>query len=125
LAFLTPALAGDEPQRDTFFASLKLLENRGTEPWAVDAVGYLHHPLRAQQSIYYLPESLALLEEIQATGDIFFPGQFITAILHGHQSAEAARIVEDFLAARPDYPYRLKNKILMAADLLLRTAYPD
>ncbi|PSR12744.1 MAG: aminopeptidase [Bacteroidetes bacterium] len=125
LAFLTPVLAGDEQQRDTFFASLKLLDNRGTEPWVVAAVGYLHHPLRAGQSIRYLPESLALLEEIQATGDIFFPRQFITAILHGHQSAKAAGIVEDFLAARPNYPYRLKNKILMSADLLLRTAYPE
>jgi aminopeptidase N len=63
------------------------------------------------------------MEEIQATGDIFFPRQFISATLSGHQSAKAAEIVEAFLAERPNYPPRLKNKILMAADLLFRTRY--
>jgi aminopeptidase N len=86
----------------------------------VDAVTYLHHPLLAEQSIQYILPSLELLEEIQATGDIFFPRQWIGATLNGHQSPEAAAIVRQFLEERPDYPYRLRNKILMAADLLFR-----
>ena len=60
------------------------------------------------------------MEEIQATGDIFFPRRWIGATLSGHQSPEAAAIVRTFLEERPDYPYRLRNKILMAADLLFR-----
>lgn len=121
--FLMPALSGKVAVRDSFFQSLKLLENRTTEPWVVDAIGYLHHPLRANDAIRYLPECLGLMEEIQATGDIFFPTQFITAALAGHQSHEAADIVRRFLARRPDYSYRLRNKIWMAADLLYRTSY--
>lgn len=123
LQFIQPALSSQKEVRDSFFASLSLLENRGTEPWVVDAVGYLHHPLRAAVSIEYLPQSLALMEEIQATGDIFFPRQFITATLGAHQSVAAAEIVHKFLAERPDYPPRLRNKILMAADLLFRTQH--
>ena len=95
-------------------------KNRSVEPWVVDAVAYLHHPLRTDESFDYLLPSLVLMEEIKATGDIFFPRQFISATLGGHQSLEAAQVVRDFLAERPDYPFRLKNKILMAADLLFR-----
>jgi hypothetical protein len=58
--------------RDAFFASLKQENNREKEAWVVLALGYLHHPLRLSTSEKYLPESLALLEEIQLTGDIFF-----------------------------------------------------
>ena len=45
-----PALSGKVAVRDSFFQSLKLLENRTTEPWVVDAIGYLHHPLRANDA---------------------------------------------------------------------------
>ena len=120
LAFIRPALSPVEAVRDSFFESLKKEENRQYEPWVVDAVGYLHHPLRAWSALKYIRPSLELLEELQATGDIFFPRQWIGATLNGHQSPEAAAIVRDFLEERPDYPYRLRNKILMAADLLFR-----
>lgn len=120
LAFIRPALSDDPAVRDAFFESLKKEENRHYEPWVVDALGYLHHPLRAASAEKYILPSLELMEEIQATGDIFFPRRWITATLSGHQSPEAARIVRQFLAERPDYPYRLKNKILMAGDLLFR-----
>ncbi len=121
LRFIQPALSPEKETRDSFFVSLSLLENRGTEPWVVTAVGYLHHPLRTSSSINYLHQSLVMMEELQATGDIFFPRQFITATLGGHQSVAAAEIVNQFLEERPDYPPRLRNKILMAADLLLRS----
>ena len=88
----------------------------------MDAVAYLHHPLRAKEAIGYIQPSLALMQEIQATGDIFFPRQFITATLNGHSSMEAAGIVRQFLETRPNYPPRLKRKILMAADMVFRAA---
>ncbi len=122
LSFIRPALSGEEAVRDTFFESLKRVENRHYEPWVVDAVGYLHHPLRAEQSLRYIYPGLELLEEIQATGDIFFPRQWAGATLEGHRSPEAAALVRRFLQERPDYPYRLRNKILMAADLLFRVS---
>ena len=122
LAFVRPALASGQTERDAFFESLKSADNRAVEPWVGEALGYLHHPLRAQESLAYIRPSLELMEEIQATGDIFFPRQWISATLSGHQSPEAAQIVRDFLAENPDFSYRLKNKVLMAADPLFRSA---
>lgn len=120
LAFIRPSLSADQAVRDRFFESLKQAENRHYEPWVGSALAYLHHPLRAKEAESYILPSLALMEEIQITGDIFFPRRWITASLSGHQSPTAAKIVRDFLAERPDYPYRLKNKILMGADMLFR-----
>ena len=120
--FLKPALSEDPVMLDSFFESLKKEENRQIEPWVVEALGYLHHPLRAKQSEKYILPSLELMEEIQATGDIFFPRRWAAATLGGHQSKEAAQIVRDFLKDRPYYPFRLKNKILMSADLLFRAS---
>ncbi len=122
LTYIMPALSPDKETRDRFFASLAEVENRATEPWTVAAVGYLHHPLRASAALDYIEPSLALMQEIQATGDIFFPRQFITATLSGHNSLKAAVTVRQFLKDRPDYPPRLRNKILMAADALLRAS---
>lgn len=124
LKYLQPFLSDDIQVRDTAFESLFETENRGVEPWVVDAVRYLNHPLRAKESTHYIISSLELLEEIQKTGDIFFPRQFITAVISGHQSPTAAYYVKKFLIEHPDFPYRLKNKVLMAADILFATQKP-
>ena len=63
-----------------------------------------------------------MLEEIQATGDIFFPKRWLDATLGGHSSPEVAETVREFLARRPDYPARLRGKILQSADGLFRAA---
>ena len=124
LQFIKPFLSPDTKIRDAAFESLYDAENRNVEPWVVDAVRYLNHPLRAKESTHYITQSLELLEEIQKTGDIFFPRQFITAVLNGHQSPTAAYYVKKFLQEHPDFPYRLKNKVLMAADLLFTIQRP-
>jgi aminopeptidase N len=124
LIFLRPFLSDDSQVRDAAFESLYQMENRGVEPWVVDAVRYLNHPLKARKSTHYLTPSLELLEEIQKTGDIFFPRQFITAVISGHPSPTAAYYVKKFLLAHPNFPYRLKNKVLMAADILFTTQNP-
>ena len=71
--FVMPALSPDQSTRDAFFESLKDASNRRPERWALEALGYLHHPLRAESSEKFILPSLELLEEIQTTGDIFFP----------------------------------------------------
>ena len=43
-----------------------------------------------------------MVEEIQRTGDIFFPGRWLDASLGGHNQGEAADAVRDFLAQNPD-----------------------
>ncbi|MCY4025246.1 MAG: M1 family aminopeptidase [Acidobacteria bacterium] len=121
-AFAMPALSPDPDTRDAFFASLRDPVNRAREPWVLTALGFLHHPLRAGESERYIRPSLDLLEEIQRTGDIFFPERWLHATLGGHQSARAATIVERFLDERGDLPPRLRAKTLQAADGLLRAA---
>ncbi len=121
-AFVRPALAADRTERDAFFASLGEPPNRAREPWVLTALGFLHHPLRARESERYIRPSLDLLEEIQRTGDIFFPERWLHATLGGHQSASAAEIVDEYLADRPDLAPRLRAKVLQAADGLRRAA---
>jgi len=118
--FLIPALSPDQEARDAFFASLMDVENRAIESWVVDALGYLHHPERIDSSVQYIQSSLDILEEIQVTGDIFFPARWIGGTLQNHRSAEAVATVRGFLAERPDYNYQLKLKILQAADMPYR-----
>ena len=114
------ALSSQASIRDSFFYSLSSAKNREKESWVATALEFLHHPLRSQTSIRYLPQTLQLLEEIQATGDIFFPGAWLQASFGLYQSAEAANIVRKFLDDHPGYNPKLKAKILQAADPLFR-----
>ncbi len=120
--FIIPSLSPNQQTRDTFFESLKAAENRRPERWALDGLQYLHHPLRAESSEKYILPSLELLEEIQTTGDIFFPKRWLVETFSGHRTKTAAAVVTQFLADRPEYSFRLRNKILQAADLTLRVA---
>jgi len=119
--FVRPALSADAAERDRFFAMLADVKSRRREAWVLQAVAYLHHPLRAAASEKHLGPSLDLLVEIQRTGDIFFPKRWMDATLSGHQSASAARKVSEFLEKRPaSYPERLRRIILSSADDLMR-----
>lgn len=121
-AFVMPALSADPEVRNAFFTSLSEEKNRAREPWVLEALRYIHHPLRARLSESYIRPGLDLLEEIQRTGDIFFPKGWLDATLGGHQTETAADIVRDFLADHPDYSPRLRAKILQSADTLFRAA---
>jgi aminopeptidase N len=118
--FVMPSVSDNQDIRDLFFESLADPVNREREPWVLEALGYLHHPLRASSSVKYLHKSLVMLEEIKYTGDIFFPGNWISTTLTGHRSSESWEIVRKFLDERPGYPEDLKLKILQASDHLYR-----
>lgn len=120
--FVLPALSADPAVRDSFFQSLADPANREHEPWALAGVSFLHHPLRANEAVRYIMPSLELLEEIQLTGDIFFPQRWLDATLGGHSTPEAASLVREFLESNRDYPPRLRSKILQSADPLFRAA---
>ena len=120
--FIMPSLSNDLIVRDEFFESIKIEENREVEPWVQSGVTYLHHPLRVKESEKYIRPSLELLEEIQKTGDIFFPARFVGATLSRHQSLSAKNIVNQFLEDYPNYSPPLKLKILQAADNLFRAS---
>ncbi len=126
--FVMPALSPDSLQRDAFFTSLKEEKNRENESWVLTALGYLHHPLRAATSAKYLPATLDLLEEVQLTGDIFFPASWLQASLGNYQLPVAKDMVKHFLNTHPGYNPKLKEKILQAADGLFRASallYPN
>ena len=118
--FIWPATSPDKAVRDSVFTALLAAENRAVEPWAESALAYLNHPLRAAEAIDYIRPALEELQEVQRTGDIFFPKNWANALLDGHDSPEAAALVRDFLESHTDYPPLLKTKLLQAADHLLR-----
>ena len=95
-------------------------ENRHTEPWVLSALRYLHHPLRIGFSEIYLKRSLNVLEDIQITGDIFFPGRWLNATFKYYQSDAAVATVNNFLTENLDYNYQLKLKILQNSDQMKR-----
>jgi aminopeptidase N len=120
LQFLLPALSADTTERDRFFNALKTETGRKKEAWVLIGLSYLHHPLRTDYSKKYLPETLALLEEVQRTGDVFFPQSWLQASFAWYRSEFAAVTVRNFLKDHPDYNPKLRAKVLQAADNLLR-----
>ncbi|PWU04113.1 MAG: peptidase M1 [Terriglobia bacterium] len=120
--FVMPALSADPAVRAQAFARLRSVENRRHEPWVLESLRYLHHPLRQESARAFLRPSLELLPEIRRTGDIFFPQRWMDASLGGHNSREAAAIVRDFLARNPQLPQRLRWVVLSAADDLFRAS---
>jgi aminopeptidase N len=122
-AFVRPALSGDPAERDRWFAALADVANRRREPWVVEGLRYLHHPLRESSAEKYIEPSLLMLREIQRTGDIFFPKRWMDATLGGHRTPSAAAIVRAYVdALPPNYPQPLRRVILSSADDLFRAA---
>ncbi len=120
--FVMPALSESATTREAFFSSLIAVANRRREPWVTEGLRYLNHPLRAADARQHLRASLDLLQEIQRTGDIFFPKNWLDAVLGGHNTRAAADIVRAFLEEHPDYPVRLRRIILQSADSLFRAS---
>jgi aminopeptidase N len=120
LDFLMPALSANAAVRDSFFNNLTDRKNRAKEAWVLTALQYLHHPLRQSTSSKYLPQSLELVEEIQRTGDIFFPQGWVSATFGSYQTAAAWQVVQQFLLKHPNYNPKLKAKIQQATDNLYR-----
>ena len=113
--FVRPAVSPDQVVRDSVFQALLRPENRRHEPWVLSSLRFLNHPLRQEEGLGYIRPALDALQDVQRTGDIFFPKQWVAATLRGHNSPEADAIVEQFLNDHPDYPELLKNKVLQAA----------
>ncbi len=122
-AFVMPALDADPAVRARFFESLHDVKNRAHEPWVLEGLTYLHHPLRAEASERFIRPALDMLRDIQRTGDIFFPKRWMDATLSGHASPRAAQTVRAFLdTLPPDYPARLRMTIEASADELFRAS---
>jgi aminopeptidase N len=117
--FISRACNPDAEACQALFNSLLEPANRAVEPWVQRLLSLLNSPLREPSSNRYILPALEELQEVQQTGDIFFPKNWVASVLDGHHSPEAAQLVQQFLAYHPDYPQALKNKLLMAAYPLL------
>jgi aminopeptidase N len=120
--FIMPAVSHEKSVRDAFFEELKIAENRNPEPWVLDALYFLHHPLHEGQGSDYIRESLQMIEEIQKTGDIFFPQNWLNATLKNYRGKDVSEIVETFLSNNPELPQNLRLKVLQSADIAFRSA---
>ena len=118
--FISRAMTADTLKLDSLFRSLLQAENRRIEPWAATTLSYLNHPTRQDYAVKYIRPALEKLTEVQRTGDIFFPRNWVGALLRNHDSEAAYKEVEAFLSVYPDYSPLLKNKILQAAYPLYR-----
>jgi aminopeptidase N len=106
--FLLPSLSKDESVRNVFIESLKEEANREKESWV--SVGLAK----------YIRFSLDLTEEIQRTGDIFFPKDWLDNTIGKYSSKYAFDEVQRFLKENPNFSPILKRKLFQAADALYR-----
>ena len=117
--FVSRACNPDEQVQQQLFNDLLKVENRRVEPWARTMLALLNDPVREPMSNRYLVPGLDVLEEIQRTGDIFFPGYWLSSLLEGHSSEEARLAVSGWIDAHPMLPSALMNKLLENAYWLL------
>ncbi|WP_406685402.1 M1 family aminopeptidase [Seonamhaeicola sp. MEBiC1930] len=118
--FLIPALDPDPEIRTAFFKSFKDPKNREKENWTLTAAWYIHHPLKQNEGIKSVEMSLEILEEIQQTGDIFFPLGWLNNTIGQYNSKEAYLMVKDYINSNPTLDKNLKKKLLQATDNLYR-----
>ncbi|WP_299012058.1 M1 family aminopeptidase [uncultured Polaribacter sp.] len=118
--WLLPSLSDDANVRDNFMKSLLQKENRGNESWVQTALNNLHHPLRQKSSTKHLKSILEKLEEVQLTGDIFFPKGWLSSSIGNYSSAEAHKILQGFLDDNSNYNPILLKKLLQTTDNLTR-----
>ena len=118
--WLMPSLSDDENVRDHFMKLLLQKENREKEPWVETALINIHHPLRQKSSAKHLKSVLETLEEVQLTGDIFFPKGWLASSIGQYSSKEAKVVLDQFLEEHPDYNAILLKKLLQTTDNLTR-----
>ena len=118
--FVSQSLSLDSEKRKAFFLSLLEPENREHEAWVNQALYYLNHPPRTDTSIDYLDLALEEVEEIQKTGDIFFPKRWLDNTLWGHNSSKAVAIIKIYLEDHEALDEKLKQKVLQSVDMVFR-----
>ena len=118
--FISRACNPDTLVQQQLFNELLLAENRRIEPWARDMLALLNDPTREPFNNRYITTGLDVLPEIQRTGDIFFPGYWLTGLLSGHHSDEAKALVRQWIETHPDLEPALMNKLKENAYWLLK-----
>ena len=117
--FISRACNPDEQVQQQLFNDMLKVENRRVEPWVRTMLALLNDPTREPMSNRYLAPGLDALEDIQRTGDIFFPGYWLSNLLNGHRSDEARQIVNAWIESHQSLSPALMNKLLENAYWLL------
>jgi aminopeptidase N len=118
--WLLASLSNNDIERGNFMKSLLQKENREKESWVLTALNNLHHPLRQKSSTKQLKSILEALEEVQITGDIFFPKRWLASSIGNYSSKEAFDILQEFLEENSNYNPILLKKLLQTTDPLTR-----
>lgn len=118
--FISRACNPDTQVQQQLFNELLRAENRRIEPWARDMLALLNDPTREPFSNRYLVPGLNALEDVQRTGDIFFPGYWLSGLLSGHHSDEAQTLVKQWIDTHSDLMPPLMNKLKENAYWILR-----
>lgn len=104
--------------QDSLFYGLRDVSNRRIEPWTCQLLKLLTDETRMPKNAKYVIPALELVEEIRETGGIFFPANWLNALLVSQRSPKVRQAVEQFLDAHPHFPVALRNKLLEAASNL-------
>ncbi|NLR93673.1 M1 family metallopeptidase [Flammeovirga agarivorans] len=120
LKYILPSSSQQQDQLDQFIEDMKKVENRGNEPWVEQALGYINHPLQAKLSLKHIPTILELLPEVQKTGDIFFPYNYLRSSIGKRTEKEVVKITNDYIQQHPEIDSKLKAKILQNLDPVIR-----
>jgi len=118
--WMLPSLSSKASERDAFMNGLLKKENREKESWVQGALSNIHHPLRQKEGIKHFKACLDILEEIQVTGDIFFPKRWLSSSVGRYSSKEAFEVLKGFLKENPNYSPILKMKLFQTTDNLRR-----
>ena len=118
--FISRACNPDTQVQQQLFNELLQAENRRVEPLARDMLALLNDPTREPSSNRYIVPALDALQDIQRTGDIFFPGYWLTGLLSGHHSDEVKTLVKQWIGTHADLEPALMNKLKENAYWLLR-----
>ena len=118
--WLIPTVSNEDMDRTSFMNSLQKVENRNNESWVNAALNNIHHPLHQKEAVKQVGLCVDLLEEIQLTGDIFFPKRWLQSSVGNYTSNEALQQIEAYLKENPNLKPTLKNKLLQVTDMLYR-----
>lgn len=91
-----------------------------SESWIESAFGVWNSPRHADLTLPYLEKALAELPNLKRNRKIFFVNGWLSSFIGGQKSAEALKIVNDFLEKNPNLDRDLRLKILENVDGLER-----
>lgn len=117
--YISRVCTTDPALRTRLFNEILHPQNRKQEPWALKALQLLNADVFEPVNNVLIEPGLLSLPYIQQTSGIFFPTNWLYALLGSHKSKEARLTVEKFLSSNTDCPEYLRNKVFEAAWMMM------